>query len=403
MIRGIILTFSFLCALFITAACQQDEEALERQAITLTQQNIIVDGHVDIPFRLNNKMEDISQGTEEGDFDYPRARQGGLDAPFMSIYIPASYQDEGQDAKAFADSLIEMVVNITEEHPDEYALATTREDIQNNFEQGVISLPMGIENGAAIEDDLENVEYFYEKGIRYMTLTHSKDNLIGDSSYDSSDTNGGLTDFGRDVVQEMNRLGMLVDVSHIDDDTYNDVLEVTEAPVIASHSSLRHFTPGFERNMSDEMVEELAENRGIIMINFGSDFILQESQDSGDRIQEEIEEYLEENDLSSEEEEEYREKYFEENYQYATVEDVADHIDRVVELAGIDYVGLGSDYDGVGNTLPEGLKDASAYPNLIRELLQRGYTQEDIQKICYGNFFRVWEEADKVAETLQGE
>ncbi|MFW6157569.1 MAG: dipeptidase [Balneolaceae bacterium] len=402
MLRSLLVSVLLGSLLFV--ACRQDETALQRQAITLSQQFIIVDGHIDVPYRLRNNMEDISQNTMEGDFDYVRARQGGLNAPFMSIYIPASYQEDG-GAKDLADSLIAMMDSVASASPEEYAIATNREDIRRHFEEGIISLPMGIENGAAIEGDLDNLSYFYDKGIRYMTLTHSLDNRIGDSSYDDSETHGGLTDFGRDVVREMNRLGMLVDVSHISDNTFDDVLEVTEAPVIASHSSLRHFTPGFERNMSDNMVERLADNGGIIMINFGSSFISQESRESADRVRDEIDQWIEENDLDPDdpEAEEYSETYFEENYRYATTEEVADHIDRAVELAGIDYIGLGSDYDGVGNTLPEGLKDASAYPNLFRELLKRGYTEEDIAKISYRNFFRVWEQADSVAQRLQQE
>lgn len=366
-----ILYFSlFVLAAFIYTACTQTSEN-EQKAKRLAQETIIVDTHVDIPYRLKDEWEDISVATDGGDFDYPRAKEGGLNAPFMSIYIPARYQDTG-GAKAAADSLIDMMEGIAADHPDKFAIAASPEEIETQFEEGLISLPMGIENGAAIEDDLDNLTHFFDRGIRYMTLTHSQDNLISDSSYDTTYVHNGISSFGEDVIHEMNRLGMMVDVSHISDSAFYDVMDISEAPVIASHSSCRHFTPGFERNMSDEMIEALAENGGTIMINFGSNFLEQESRESDS-----------------------------DNYHYSTVSKVADHIDHVVDLVGIDHVGIGSDYDGVGDTLPTGLKDVSTYPNLFKELLDRGYSEEDIEKISHGNIFRVWNEVAAIADSLQ--
>lgn len=366
----------------------------------LAQKYIIIDGHIDVPYRLRNNWEDISEATESGDFNYPRAVEGGLNAPFMSIYIPARYQETG-GAKAVADSLINLVTGIADDHPDKFAIASSPDDIQQQFEEGLISLPMGMENGAPIGEELSNVAYFYDRGIRYITLAHSRDNKISDSSYDmSEDTHDGLSDFGREVVREMNRLGIMVDVSHITDEAFFDVMEVTQAPVVATHSSCRHFTPGFERNMSDTLITRLAENDGVIMINFGSTFLDSASSNSSDNVRAQIDEEIENRGLEpgSEEAQEFSETYFEENFKYSTVEKVADHIDHVVELVGIDHVGLGSDYDGVGNTLPIGLKDVSEYPNLLDELLDRGYTEEEIQKICSGNIFRVWNRVNEVAE-----
>lgn len=369
----------------------------------LAKKFIIVDGHIDVPYRLENHWEDISQKTESGDFDYPRARKGGLDAPFMSIYIPARYQQTG-GAKAVADSLINLVTGIADDHPDKFALATSPEDIRRQFKEGLISLPMGMENGAPIGTELSNVEYFYDRGIRYITLAHSEDNEISDSSYDmSEDTHEGLSDFGREVVKEMNRLGMMVDVSHITDEAFFDVIETTEAPVVATHSSCRHFTPGFERNMSDSLIRRLAENDGVIMINFGSTFLDSASANSAERVRDQIDKKIAEKDMEpgSEEARTFRATYFEEHFTYSTVEKVADHIDHVVDLVGIDHVGLGSDYDGVGNTLPVGLKDVSTYPNLLSELLERGYTEDEIQQICSGNIFRVWNRVEEIARDLQ--
>lgn len=403
--RKILLT---CIAIAVIGSCSSKANNSDRPTPTgeeLAKKFIIVDGHIDVPYRLENNWEDISQKTKSGDFDYPRARKGGLDAPFMSIYIPARYQQTG-GAKAVADSLINLVTGIADDHPDKFATATSPGDIRRQFKEGLISLPMGMENGAPIGTDLSNVEYFYDRGIRYITLAHSEDNQISDSSYDmSEDTHGGLSDFGGEVVKEMNRLGMMVDVSHITDEAFFDVIKTTQAPVVATHSSCRHFTPGFERNMGDSLIRRLAENEGVIMINFGSTFLDSASANSAERVRDQIDRKIAEQDMvpGSEEARAFRAGYFEEHFTYSTVEKVADHIDHVVDLVGIDHVGLGSDYDGVGNTLPVGLKDVSTYPNLLSELLDRGYTEDEIQKICSGNIFRVWNQVDEIAQDLQHE
>ncbi len=390
---------------------QLSEEKLNKAAEKLAQEFIITDGHVDLPYRLNiinfrftKEFIGIPIETDKGDFDYKRAKKGGLDAPFMSIYIPASYQETG-GAKAFADSLIEMVYGVAANHPDKFAVAFSPDQVEEHFKKGLISLPMGMENGAPIEDDLGNVEYFFKRGIRYITLTHSKDNQICDSSYDDTGTWGGLSDFGREVVKEMNRVGIMVDISHVSNNTFYQVVEMTKAPVIASHSSCRKFTPGFERNMSDDMLKKLAENGGVIQINFGTGFLDGALRKSSSEKRSELNKMLEEKGLKPEDEaaKPIIEKFREENKDalYADVKKVADHIDNVVQVAGIDHVGLGSDFDGVGDSLPTGLKDVSQYPNLIAELLRRGYSKEDIRKICYANVFRVWRQVEQVAQQLQ--
>ncbi|MEL7834569.1 dipeptidase [Fodinibius sp. Rm-B-1B1-1] len=387
----------------IFASCSQQDQ-YQQQAKNLAQKVIIVDGHIDMPYRLKDNWVDVSVSAPDRDFDYPRAKEGGLDAPFMSIYIPVKYQGTG-NAKAVADSLIDMVEGVASDNPDKFAIATSRDEIQTNFEKGIISLPLGIENGAPIQA-LSDVEYFYDRGVRYITLAHAKDNRISDSSYDTTaNTHNGLSEYGKEVVHEMNRLGMMVDVSHITDSAFYDVIGTSEAPVIASHSSARHFTPGFERNMGDDLIKTLGENDGVIMINFGSTFLDSASQNSGEQVQQEITQLLEEKGLDPESEEgnQFSEQYFQDNFQFSTVEKVADHIDHVVNLVGIDHVGLGSDYDGVGPTLPTGLKDVSTYPNLFAELLERGYTEEDIEKIASGNVFRVWQKVDEVAASMQSE
>ncbi len=406
----IFMVLSFACS-GERSKKNQDNEVLElrERAHQLSQKLIITDGHIDLPYRMANKgfmsrnsVEDVSIETM-GDFDYPKAKMGGLDAPFMSIYVPAALQKSG-GAKAFADSLIDMVGRLPEAFPNLFASAGTPSEVKENFEKALISLPLGMENGAPIESDLANVKYFFDRGIRYITLTHSLDNEICDSSYDTSeDTWDGLSPFGEQVVQEMNKWGIMIDVSHISDKAFYDVMNLTQAPVIASHSSCRKFTPGFMRNMNDDMIKLLAEKEGVIQINFGSSFLSKTSQDQFSEIKTSLDEYravegLSENDSTYVA---YAAQYLIDMDPFEEIKTVADHIDHVVAIAGIDYVGLGSDFDGVGNSLPKGLKDVSMYPNLIYELLMRGYSDEDIEKICFQNVFRVWEETLRVASKIQ--
>lgn len=364
--------FTFLVALIFTGCNEapkeeaSSEEDLHKKAIVLAQTTIMIDGHVDIPYRLRNHPEDISVQTKGGHFDYVRGMAGGLNAPIMSIYIPSEMENNG--AKALADTLIDMVEELAANHPDKFAVATSPDQIEEQFANGLMSFPMGMENGAPIEGDLANIKYFYDRGIRYITLTHAKDNHICDSSYDTTRTWNGLSEFGVQVIEEMNNTGIMVDISHVSDSSFYQVMEITKVPVIASHSSCRHYTPGMERNMSDDMIIKLADNGGVIHINFGSYFL--------------------EDDWSG--------KYRADTTHATTIQQVADHIDHAVNLAGIDHVGFGSDFDGVGN-LPVNLTDASMMPNLIEELLKRDYSEEDIKKICYKNTFRVWRAVEEYA------
>lgn len=369
-----------------------------QRAQTLAQEMILVDTHVDVPYRLGEAMEDISKRTAGGDFDYPRAVAGGLNAPFMSIYVPSSLEEDG--AFEFAEELIDMVEGFAESWPDKFAVATSPADVRAHFEAGLMSLPMGMENGAPIEGDLANLRHFAERGIRYVTLTHAENNHICDSSYASDKTWDGLSPFGREVVAEMNRLGVMIDISHVSDDTFYQVMELSAAPAIASHSSCRHFTPGWERNMSDEMIEALAQNGGVIQINFGSAFLTQQAFQQSTAYYQALGAYAEEHGLAEGDPalDEFTAQWWGEREKlYADVRDVVAHIDHVVDLVGVDHVGLGSDFDGVGDSLPTGLKDVSQYPNLIAELLEAGYSEEDIEKILGGNLLRVWEEVEQVA------
>jgi len=387
----------FIAMAIIMVGCSNDA-SLKKRAYELAHTYIITDGHIDVPWRLNDGYEDLSVRTEGGDFDYIRAKEGGLDVPFMSIYVPSSYQETG-GAKEKADSLIDLVHRIANDHPDKFEVAYSPNDGDRIFSQGKIALPMGMENGAPIEDDLNNVAYFHKRGIRYITLTHARDNLICDSSYDTTNTWGGLSPFGRRVVAEMNRVGIMVDISHVTDAVINQVLDMAKAPVIASHSSCRKFTPGWQRNMGDPEIKRLKENGGVIQINYGSSFVTQASQDKRQANTDKIAAYAKKNGLEQGDEQlkVYAKKVSKDNPIYADITEVIDHIDHVVKLAGIDHVGIGSDYDGVGDSLPYGLKDVSSYPNLIYHLLKRGYSDEDIAKICYKNVWRVWREVERVA------
>jgi len=369
---------------------------LAAEALRLSKEFIIVDGHVDLPYRLNKKMEDVSVQTAGGHFDYVRAKKGGLDAPFMSIYIPASYENNG--AFNLSMELIGIVEKLCADHPDKFALANTPQEIETNFEKGLISLPMGLENGAPVEGKLNNLNVLFDKGIRYITLTHSKDNHISDSSYDQKYTHGGLSPFGYKVIERMNQLGIMVDVAHVSDSAFYQSVRSSTAPVIASHSSCRHFTPGFERNVSDDMIKLLADHNGIIMINFGSAFITSKGNEVLSEIFAKISAGADENDPAIKAQLDSVRRQVE---LMGDISLVADHIDHVVKIAGIDHVGLGSDFDGVSN-LPIGLEDASKLPDLIHELLKRGYTSEDIEKICSKNLFRIWNEVIAIADKIEG-
>ena len=368
-------------------------------AAEIAQNTIIIDTHVDVPYRLEEEFEDISHATDKGDFDYPRAVSGGLNAPFMSIYIPAELEEKG-GSKTMADQLIDMVEQIIQQSPDKFSVGYSTTDIEVAFQQGLIALPLGMENGSPLEGNLENLKHFYERGIRYITLTHSKANHISDSSYDENRPAGGLTEFGKQLIVEMNNLGVMVDVSHISDDAFYQVMAISQVPVIASHSSARHFTPGFERNMSDEMIKLLAEKGGVIQLNFGSTFISQISIENNNAYKAAIAEFMAQHNLERDSEavNEFAAKYRQQTpFQYASLNDVLDHFDHVIKLVGVDHVGIGSDYDGVGDSLPEGLKDVSSYPMLIQGFIDRGYNNDDIAKILSGNILRVWKQNEAFA------
>jgi membrane dipeptidase len=402
-IKRLLVLLSFCTSALLA---QKTDADLRQKADKLAHQFMIADGHVDLPYRLkvqNFRLERhyidslvIATDSKTGNFDYVRAKKGGLSVPFMSIYIPANLQKSGKE-KRLADSLIDMIQGLIKANPEKFAEGRTPQYVEQNFKKGLISMPMGMENGAPILA-LSDVDYFYKRGIRYITLTHGKDNHICDSSYDTTRTWGGLSAYGREVVAEMNRVGVMVDISHVSDDAFWAVMDLTKKPCIASHSSCRYFTPEFKRNMSDSMIQRLGKNGGVIQINFGTSFLDEKARKDIETKHKDMAKMLEQKGLK---EDDKAAKPFVEQFQtenpilFADVEKVADHIDHVRKLVGIDHIGIGSDFDGVGDTLPTGLKDVSQYPNLIFVLLKRGYSDSDIEKICYKNVWRVWNEVEK--------
>ena len=339
------------------------------RAVRLTDESLLVDTHIDTPDRIAGpKWEDVSRRTPHGHFDFPRARAGGLDVAFMSIYVPAAMQATG-GARAYADALIDTVEAVARRAPDRFAVVHSAAEALAVPGTGRVGLALGIENGAALEGDVAAVRHFRDRGVRYITLTHSLPNDLSDSSYGMERPHGGLSPLGERVVAEMNRLGVMVDVSHLSDAAIEDVLRVSGAPVVATHSSARHFTPGWERNLSDAQLRAIGAAGGVVQISFGSMFITPAYQPAFDANAPLI--------------------------PRGTVSDVADHIDHVARVAGIDHVGIGSDFDGVPS-LPDGLGDVSTYPRLVAELLRRGYSEGDVRKVLGGNLMRVWAAVERV-------
>jgi membrane dipeptidase len=394
-----LIVMAFWLPLVVTNAWS-DQSSIEEQASQIAHKYLLTDTHIDVPYRLHSGWVDVTASAPDGQFDYPRAVEGGLDLPFMSIYTPAEMEKEGGSFE-LANQLIDSVEAIAARAPDKFMLVYTVADAKKAMETGRVGLAMGMENGSPLDHKIENVQFFADRGISYITLTHGLSNQISDSSYDKEHPWGGLSPFGKEVISEMNRVGIMVDISHVSDDAFWQTLEVTKVPVIASHSSARKYTPDFERNMSDEMIVALAKNGGVIQINWGSGFLTAQANAYSTKMWAERTAWLKENgfDEDGEEAKQYSDDYrANQPYPYATMAQVVDHFDHVIKLTGVDHVGIGSDYDGVGDSLPVGLKDVSQYPNLVAEFLNRGYSESDIAKILGGNLLRVWGEVEAYAQ-----
>jgi membrane dipeptidase len=378
----------------------ETEAELRKKADRLAHEILLLDTHLDTPFELQKRMQDISGRIEGGHFDYVRARQGGLDALFMAVYVAPEYEEKG-GAQAYTEGTIDMIEGFAHQWPDKFAVVRSADGIKTQFGSGKMAILLGIENGSALEDNLDNVQRFYDRGVRYITLVHSKNNHICDSSFDDTAKWHGLSPFGKELIARMNRVGMMIDVSHASDEACAQALELSRAPVVATHSACRCFTPGWQRNLSNEMIRRIAQKGGVIQVNFGAMFVNGTVNAQFEKLRREVTQYIQANHLQGPD----RSRYVEQRWRQvhlakASIADVADHIDHIAKLAGVDHVGLGSDFDGV-TEVPVGLEDVSAYPNLIYELLKRGYGEQDIRKIGAGNFLAVWAAVEKAAGTPQ--
>jgi membrane dipeptidase len=392
------------CWLLLLGLSWQNTSAAESSspAARLHQEAIVVDTHIDTPQRLLDEDFDMGPRSNHGHIDIPRMQEGGLDAGFFSIYVDMRHY-QGDAATKRALQLIDVVYAQVERHPDQLVLATSAGDIRRSHQEGKIALLMGMEGGTPIADDLRLLRDFYRLGVRYMTLTHSLANNWADSSTDKP-VHNGLTEFGKEVVREMNRLGMLVDISHVSDQTFYDALAVSQAPLIASHSSARALC-NHPRNMSDDMIRALAEKGGVIQINYHIGFLDQRFADAFDQVKEEfrgrtqtLHQQFPDDPKALYEAQDQLEKEYRSRMPGVSRERILEHIDHVVKLVGADHVGLGSDFDGAW--MPDGMEDASHLPPLTEALLSRGYKEADIKKILGGNTLRIMEEAERVAARL---
>ena len=377
-ISGNRISVRFLPALWVlvvgclpTVVLGQDRQPIELtdEALEIHHSGMLFDGHNDLPiamrYRANSSFDkaDIADPQPQFHTDIPRLRKGGLKAQFWSVYVPANLDMTG-NALVTTVEQIDLVHEMIKRYPDVFELASTADDVERITKEGKIASMMGIEGGHSIQGTMHNLQILYDRGCRYMTLTHSKTLAWADSATDDA-RNNGLSPFGKEVVREMNRIGMLVDLSHVSDKTMRDTLEIVKAPVIFSHSSARAICD-HPRNVPDDILKMMVDNGGVVMVNFMSGYVVPTRE-------------LEENDRTR-----------------GTVHTVVDHIEHIIDVAGVDYVGIGSDYDGV-RTLPRQLEDVSCYPYITQELVNRGHSREDIHKILGGNVLRAMREAEAVA------
>ena len=390
--RHAMLAASILASLALAAPIAQAQDA----AAKLAQDAIIVDTHIDAPGILMDKWADLGVETKDREFDHPKSRAGGLDVAFMSIYTSPK-QDADGSAWHVANQMIDGVEALVQRHPGKFAILASPKDAARLIEGGRVLLPMGMENGAPLGDKLQNVQFFFDRGVRYITLAHSGNNRLADSSYARTKQWNGLSPFGRDVVREMNRLGMIVDVSHLGDASAKEAIALSRVPVIASHSAFRHFTPDFERNISDDIAKAVAAKGGVIQIPFGTAFIDPASAADTQARFRAIDEFDRNNAALKAQGQPPKDRVaFDKAWDAAhpvrasTLAQVLDQIDYGVKLLGIDHVGIGSDFDGVDGELPAELKTVTDFPHLVAGLQARGYNDADIRKILGGNLLRAW-------------
>jgi len=363
-----------------SATSQTDDAKLRERAMKLHREAIVIDTHNDITSPITDQGFDLGTRDTSGktQTDIPRMKEGGLDADFFAIYVAANYARNGGSARRALD-VIDGVYEQARRHPESLEMAFAADDIRRIHKSGKIAALMGIEGGHAIEDSLSALRQFYKLGVRYMTLTHTNTNNWADSAGGIGNPpekrHNGLSDFGKEVVREMNRLGMMVDISHVSDDTFRAAIEVSQAPLIASHSSCRVLT-NVPRNLTDDMLRALAKNGGVAMINFYAGFVNTEYAKPGAPAPTK-------------------------SADKATMDMLMQHFEHAIKVAGIDHVGIGSDFDGVDGLLPTGMEDVSKLPTITYELLKRGYSEADVKKVLGENLMRVMSEVERTAKKMQ--
>ena len=394
----------------VSDAAESEEELIAR-AMAIHDRVLTFDSHADTPLRMIEPGFDMAERHDPNDtgskVDYPRMIEGGLDAVFFAAFVAQDIRDDEGNSRAEALGLqmIDAIVESAEENSDIVGIALDPDDAYELEDQGKRAIYIAVENGYPLGDDISNVEKFYDAGVRYITLVHSSNNDLADSA---TDPNGpeheGISAFGEEVVREMNRLGIMVDVSHGNDDVFYDAIAISEAPIIASHSNARAVTD-HQRNMTDEMLRLMAENGGVVQLTMLSSYLLDEAENpERDAALAELRASSKPaSEMTEDERLAMREAINEINDRYpnppATVKHVVDHIDHIVDVAGIDHVGIGCDFDGGGGI--EGIFDVSEVMNITIELVRRGYTEEEIDKIWSGNLMRVFREVQAVAGRLQ--
>jgi membrane dipeptidase len=404
LIQGFFVTIVAVTASPVASAGQEDNKAgalppVSERARRVHAAGMLFDGHNDLPWRLRVEGDfglakfDLSKRLDSGQTDIPRLREGGVKAQFWSVYIPSEHPNPARTVTEQIDLVHRMVAR----YPDAFAMAYDADDVERIAGQGKIASLIGIEGGVAIENSLAQLRAFHALGARYMTLTHNKTLDWADAANDEHE-HDGLTPFGERVVKEMNRLGMLVDISHVSPGTMADALRVSQAPLIASHSSAFAICP-VPRNVPDEILKAVKQNGGVVMVNFYSGFVVPESGKKMRHVTAELRAKYPDRAARTKAMEEW---FKSEGAKMArgTYRDVADHLDHIVKVAGIDHVGIGSDFDGI-TMWPVGLDDVSSYPRLTEELLRRGYSESDVHKVLGANALRAFREAGEVAKRLR--
>jgi len=386
---------------FLIRADQAPDAALWQRALALHRDALVIDTHCDTPMVMIRDPFDIGRRTDRSDVDLVRMREGGVDAMFFAVFV-SNRQDDRQPSKV-ALAMIDEILLQVEKNSGSAALARSSRDIVDLHAAGTSAILIGMENGGPLEGSLRLLRNFYRLGVRYITLTHGSNNDICDSSTDDAPRWNGLSPFGETVVAEMNRLGMMIDVSHISDEAFWDVIEHSRAPVIASHSCARTLCD-VPRNLGDDMIRALARQGGVMQINFYSGFLDPVYAEKSRRAEKEMEPEIKKlKEMHKDDQNEYWKALFQLWKQHAPpppdLDILIDHIDHVVRLVGEDFVGLGSDFDGAGS-FPKGLEDVSGFPRITHRLLERGYGDTAIRKILGGNLLRVFREVEDVRDRI---